>query len=416
MIKYVLLLVKIILILLFLGCLLPMEYEYFQFVRVVGMISFSVLAFDANSKKEKYWFIIWLLSAIAINPIIKIPLGRFYWNIIDVIWSVLLLISIFISSKEINFSSSNTTMKESQIDNNKKLKKFIAREILVLFSSVCFVILAYVVLNLWNSYNINRKDNYFLKYKEINSKISSTPKDTLKLVYDVVKDNFVENYIVNKQKYAIPKKEEREFLNEFSNARKVEGYSLGYSYFKVHPIYYFLHKNNLTEKSETEFLTKYSNVKSVKEIHLFYITNNLTNLNLDQFFSKYFESSNINETYDSIIEFDYVDFLRFKTLISQQDYCRLFYETFDTLLPFSSFDSFMKISQNSYYDSIEIHKLNLLAERDNIQSKLSSINDRIFPDKDLRNMTIDLSYIILFVLYPLRLLIFILIWAFKNVS
>lgn len=146
---------KIILILLFLGCLLPMEYEYFQFVRVVGMISFSVLAFDANSKKEKYWFVIWLLSAIAINPIIKIPLGRFYWNIIDIIWSVLLLVSIFISNQKIYSSSSNNNMKESGIDSDKKLMKFIAREFLILLITIFVSVLVYLVINHIEDGNFN---------------------------------------------------------------------------------------------------------------------------------------------------------------------------------------------------------------------------------------------------------------------
>ncbi len=109
------------------------------------MISFALLAYNAFSKKEKYWVIIWTLSAIAINPIIKIPLGRFYWNIVDVIWSVLLLISIFISSKEINFYTSNNIMKESKVDRYKKLKKFIAREFLVLLSSVILFLFTWIL-------------------------------------------------------------------------------------------------------------------------------------------------------------------------------------------------------------------------------------------------------------------------------
>ena len=86
--------IKIILIILFLGCLLNWEYGYYQLVRFLGMIGFGILAYK-NFEKDKTWFLIWLTSAILINPIFKIALGRTIWNIIDVIWVIMLIISIF---------------------------------------------------------------------------------------------------------------------------------------------------------------------------------------------------------------------------------------------------------------------------------------------------------------------------------
>ncbi len=59
------------------------------------MLGFGLLASD-NYQKNKIWFIIWLSSAILINPILKINLGRFLWNVIDVIWAIILIASIFI--------------------------------------------------------------------------------------------------------------------------------------------------------------------------------------------------------------------------------------------------------------------------------------------------------------------------------
>ena len=86
------LIIKIILGILFLGCLLDWNYGYYQFVRFSGMVGFGVLAYD-EYKKSRTWAVIWLSSAILINPIIKIALGRELWNIIDVIWVILLIIS-----------------------------------------------------------------------------------------------------------------------------------------------------------------------------------------------------------------------------------------------------------------------------------------------------------------------------------
>lgn len=87
--------IKIVLSILFLVCLLDMPYGYFQLVRFLGMVGFAILAYNTY-KKNQTWFVIWLASAILINPIFKISLGREIWNIVDVIWSILLIASIFI--------------------------------------------------------------------------------------------------------------------------------------------------------------------------------------------------------------------------------------------------------------------------------------------------------------------------------
>ncbi len=87
--------IKIVLSILFLVCLLDMPYGYFQLVRFLGMVGFAILAYNTYQKNQT-WFVIWLASAILINPIFKISLGREIWNIVDVIWAILLIASIFI--------------------------------------------------------------------------------------------------------------------------------------------------------------------------------------------------------------------------------------------------------------------------------------------------------------------------------
>jgi len=87
--------IKVPLIILFLLCLADMPYGYFQLVRFLGMFGFGVLAFNAYNRKDNLFFIIWIASAILINPIIKISLGRTLWNAIDVVWAIILSISIW---------------------------------------------------------------------------------------------------------------------------------------------------------------------------------------------------------------------------------------------------------------------------------------------------------------------------------
>jgi len=85
---------KIVLAILFVVCLFDMNYGYYQLVRFLGMVGFGILAYNIY-KINQIWFLIWLSSAILINPIFKIALGRELWNIIDVVWAILLIISIF---------------------------------------------------------------------------------------------------------------------------------------------------------------------------------------------------------------------------------------------------------------------------------------------------------------------------------
>lgn len=85
--------IKIILSVLFLGCLFKMPYYYFSLVRILGMTGFALLAYSEKDKDDKSWMVIWIISAFVVNPILKIPLGRTLWNLIDLLWIVLFVIS-----------------------------------------------------------------------------------------------------------------------------------------------------------------------------------------------------------------------------------------------------------------------------------------------------------------------------------
>ncbi|WP_010520575.1 DUF6804 family protein [Aquimarina agarivorans] len=90
--------IKIFLSILFIGCLFDMSYGYYQLVRFLGMVGFGILAFNTK-KVNQIWFLIWFSSAILINPIFKIAIGRVLWNTIDIIWSILLIVSIFFGKR-----------------------------------------------------------------------------------------------------------------------------------------------------------------------------------------------------------------------------------------------------------------------------------------------------------------------------
>ncbi len=87
--------VKIALSILFLVCLADMPYSYFQLVRFLGMAGFVILAYDAYARKSMGWLAFYGFSALLINPFMKVALGRGLWNMIDVVWAVILIGSLF---------------------------------------------------------------------------------------------------------------------------------------------------------------------------------------------------------------------------------------------------------------------------------------------------------------------------------
>lgn len=91
--------IKLVLSILFFLCLLDMPYGFYQFVRFAALFGFVMLAYLANERKSKIEMIIYICLAILFQPIVKIALGRFIWNIVDVLVGVALIISIFVNRK-----------------------------------------------------------------------------------------------------------------------------------------------------------------------------------------------------------------------------------------------------------------------------------------------------------------------------
>lgn len=92
--------IKIVLSILFFLCLADMPYGFYQFTRFVGLIGFSILAYEANQKGRQTEMVIYGALALLFQPFFKIVLGRQLWNIVDLVVGTGLLISIFIKSKD----------------------------------------------------------------------------------------------------------------------------------------------------------------------------------------------------------------------------------------------------------------------------------------------------------------------------
>jgi len=71
-----------------------MPYGFYQLVRLLALLGFSILAYDASRKENKTEMIIYIGLAILFQPLIKISLGRSLWNMVDVVVAVGLILSI----------------------------------------------------------------------------------------------------------------------------------------------------------------------------------------------------------------------------------------------------------------------------------------------------------------------------------
>jgi hypothetical protein len=77
-----------------------MPYGYYQLVRFISFVCFSIFAFEANQRKMETNVLIYTILAILFQPFFKIALGRELWNIVDVIVGVGLLLSALSSRNE----------------------------------------------------------------------------------------------------------------------------------------------------------------------------------------------------------------------------------------------------------------------------------------------------------------------------
>jgi hypothetical protein len=74
-------------------CFMNMPYEYYQILRYLVMLGFLFLAYD-EKEENKGWMLFWLISALFINPIIKINLEKSEWLLCDFIWIIILTVQI----------------------------------------------------------------------------------------------------------------------------------------------------------------------------------------------------------------------------------------------------------------------------------------------------------------------------------
>ena len=69
-------------------CLLPMPYGYYMLIRFVAIMLFACMAYSFYNAENIVLCVVAIALLLLFLPIIKIPLGRVMWNVVDVIVAI----------------------------------------------------------------------------------------------------------------------------------------------------------------------------------------------------------------------------------------------------------------------------------------------------------------------------------------
>jgi hypothetical protein len=91
--------IKLFLIILMLICLFRLPYGYYQLIRYIALVGFAILAYNEYERKNVPMAIVYIGLVLLFQPIVKVPLGRQVWNIVDVVVAVGLGVSVFVQKQ-----------------------------------------------------------------------------------------------------------------------------------------------------------------------------------------------------------------------------------------------------------------------------------------------------------------------------
>lgn len=77
-----------------------MPYGYYQIFRFIALVGFAILAYYEFEQKNIPLVIVFIALAVLFQPLVKVPLGRQVWVIIDVIIAVGLIVSVFVKKRK----------------------------------------------------------------------------------------------------------------------------------------------------------------------------------------------------------------------------------------------------------------------------------------------------------------------------
>lgn len=89
-----------------------MPYGYYQIYRFSATLIFFYLAYSEEDKKG--WMIVWGISGLIVQPFFKLALGRDIWNFLDIVWAILLIISLFLNRTQSKIKENTEAQQQQQ--------------------------------------------------------------------------------------------------------------------------------------------------------------------------------------------------------------------------------------------------------------------------------------------------------------
>jgi hypothetical protein len=257
-----------------------------------------------------------------------------------------------------------------------KLKKTIAKEVLLFFATLFVLALIMGLLYLRNVQFIIKSNSLNDELNTTKSKLDKLPNDQIKALYEGVSPYLVMKYQLYENEfgipikegttliYAVPKKEEQRFLKDYPSAKSLQATPNGYS--KGLPI---------------------------------------------------FPNDPIGTLNDSIFEFDFVTLDKFKEFLKNKDYKNKFYISFSNEFELGDTSFFYsKIKEGlSYTVATDIERNELINKISQIKRSIYNAKKSIFTDKKIVAILFYTALVFIIILYPIRLCYLLLKWALLTV-
>jgi hypothetical protein len=285
-----------------------------------------------------------------------------------------------------------------------KLRTRIAKEVIYFFAALGIVGIIWATLLLRNNYYEYKVKNIEEKLITITLDLDSLPVDKIKNIYNGLIEHFVLNYLVNADTVSISQKEEKGFLDDFPNAKRLPGYPNGYSILK-----------NKIEMDVFE-----GHYKIEKNIILLRITPEKHTGWRRYVADEYYVSS------DSYV-FDYVPLEEFRNFLRDEDYRDKFYSKYySSNYPWETIKSYDLGTHESFEANvqdglkfnkeIEILREQLIENKSQLVVAISNAKTNFLNNNELRYFLLKTLLIIGVPLYPFSIFVFLILWAIKTLK
>ncbi len=262
-------------------------------------------------------------------------------------------------------------------------KKSVAREVLIFFSSILFIVIIYVFLIARNNYYSYRGESASRKVEMTDKKLNGLPRDYNGNLYTEIKDKFYDKYIDGQDTILVLHNKEAVFKEQHFSAKYVIPTKKGFEYFPAGRAAFFSEKTSFGNDFDKQAV-RVTDPEIIKQLNEAASNGDLV------FYMMYF-----SEFLEHLKDLDYLNALR----------------KIATISPDNIKEGFL------YYDaSIVESRRSLVAER-----KENAEHSSYYLSSELTSDTIfDLLFTwfigIVVCVYVLRPCAYLVIWALRNIK